>query len=77
MIKASTVHKTHWAREQQSIDRKPRTMENRSEKDPGVGARAPQFILETSHGTLRLDQLAARHKNVILTTQDSYRYHPN
>jgi len=52
-------------------------MENRSEKDPGIGVRAPQFILETSHGTLALDKLAARHKKVILTTQDSYRYHPN
>jgi hypothetical protein len=44
---------------------------------PRVGEKAPEFLFETSNGSLSLHQLAARHKKLILTTQDSYRYHPN
>jgi hypothetical protein len=46
-------------------------------KAPRVGAKAPEFLIETSDGKFPLQQLAARHKNLVLTTQDSYRYHPN
>ena len=44
---------------------------------PRVGARAPEFLIATPDGRLPLHQLAARHKKLVLTTQDSYRYHPN
>ncbi len=43
----------------------------------GVGAKAPDFLVETADGAVSLHQLAARHEKVILTSQDSYRYHPN
>jgi hypothetical protein len=46
-------------------------------KVPRVGVKAPEFLIETPEGRLALDQLAARHDKLILTTQDSYRYHPN
>ena len=42
-----------------------------------VGVKAPEFLVETANGKLPLHQLAARHEKLILTTQDSYRYHPN
>jgi hypothetical protein len=42
-----------------------------------VGAKAPEFFIETADGRVSLHQLAARYKNLVLTTQDSYRYHPN
>jgi hypothetical protein len=42
-----------------------------------VGAKAPDFTIETVDGKLPLHQLAARYQKLILTTQDSYRYHPN
>ena len=44
---------------------------------PQVGLKAPEFFIETADGRLALHQLAAQHKNLILTTQDSYRYHLN
>lgn len=44
---------------------------------PRVGTKAPEFLVETTDGGLALSQLAARHKKLILTSQDSYRYHPN
>ena len=46
-------------------------------KTPRVGAKAPEFLIDTSAGRFPLQQLAAQHKNLVLTTQDSYRYHPN
>ena len=46
-------------------------------KAPQVGVKAPKFLVETSHGRFPLHQLAAQHEILILTTQDSYRYHPN
>ena len=42
-----------------------------------VGLKAPEFFIETADGRLALHQLAARYENLSLTTQDSYRYHPN
>ena len=42
-----------------------------------VGMKAPEFFIETRDWRLSLHQLAARHKHLVLTTQDSYRYHPN
>ena len=44
---------------------------------PQVGAKAPEFFIETSDGMLALQQVAGRHKKLVLTSQDSYRYHPN
>jgi len=44
---------------------------------PRVGGTAPEFLIETSDGRLPLCQLAARYEKFILTSQDSYRYHPN
>lgn len=44
---------------------------------PQVGLKAPEFFIDTPKRRLALHQLAARHKNLILTSQDSYRYHPN
>ena len=46
-------------------------------KGPRVGVKAPEFVIETIGGKLPLHQLAERHEKLILTTQDSYRYHPN
>jgi hypothetical protein len=46
-------------------------------KDIRVGAKAPEFGIATPDGKLLLHQLAARHEKLVLTTQDSYRYHPN
>ena len=42
-----------------------------------VGEKAPEFRIETPDGWLPLSELAARHEKLILTSQDSYRYHPN
>jgi len=42
-----------------------------------VGAKAPEFLIETAHGKLPVSQLAARCEKLVLTSQDSYRYHPN
>lgn len=44
---------------------------------PRVGVKAPEFFVEASEGRIPLQQLAARHEKLVLTTQDSYRYHPN
>lgn len=44
---------------------------------PRVGEKAPEFLIETLDGRFPLSQLAARHEKLILTSQDSYRYHPN
>lgn len=44
---------------------------------PRVGAKAPEFFIATPDRRLPLHQLAARYKKLVLTTQDSYRYHPN
>lgn len=45
--------------------------------NPGVGSKAPEFFIDTADGRLSLRQLSERHRNLILTSQDSYRYHPN
>ena len=42
-----------------------------------VGARAPDFFIEAPEGRLSLHRLAAQHEHLVLTSQDSYRYHPN
>jgi hypothetical protein len=42
-----------------------------------VGVKAPEFLVETPDGKIPLHQLAGRHEKLVLTTQDSYRYHPN
>ena len=44
---------------------------------PEVGGPAPEFFVDTRDGKLRLSGLAARRKKIVLTTQDSYRYHSN
>ena len=44
---------------------------------PEVGEQAPEFFIETADGELPLHQLAARYDKLVLTSQDSYRYHPN
>ena len=44
---------------------------------PRIGVKAPEFLVETPNGRIPLHQLAARHEKLILTSQDSYRYHPN
>ena len=44
---------------------------------PQVGQKAPEFLIETGDGKLLLNELAARHETLIVTSQDSYRYHPN
>jgi hypothetical protein len=46
-------------------------------KAPTLGVKAPEFPVETPNGRLTLPQLAAQHQKLVLTTQDSYRYHPN
>jgi hypothetical protein len=47
------------------------------ENAPQLGTKVPEFLVETSAGRSPLQQLAARHQKLVLTTQDSYRYHPN
>ena len=42
-----------------------------------VGDKAPEFLINTTHGKLPVSQLAARCERLALTSQDSYRYHPN
>jgi len=44
---------------------------------PQIGANAPEFLVDAPEGRLPLHQLAARREKLVLTTQDSYRYHPN
>lgn len=44
---------------------------------PRVGVEAPEFLVETPVGSIPLHQVAARYEKFVLTTQDSYRYHPN
>ena len=44
---------------------------------PGVGDKAPEFLISTADSRLPLHQLAARYEKLVITTQDSYRYHPN
>ena len=46
-------------------------------KGPRVGEKAPEFPIETPDGRFLLHRLAGRHEKLILTSQDSYRYHPN
>jgi hypothetical protein len=43
----------------------------------GVREKVADFLIDTPDGKFPLYQWAARHKKLILTTQDSYRYHPN
>jgi hypothetical protein len=50
---------------------------NAKPRGPRVGVKAPEFLIETRSGRLPLHQFAARHEKLVLTTQDSYRYHPN
>jgi hypothetical protein len=42
-----------------------------------LGVKAPEFLIETPDGRFSLHQLAARREKLLLTPQDSYRYHPN
>ncbi len=44
---------------------------------PEAGAKAPDFLIDTADGAMPLHRLAARCEKLVLTTQDSYRYHPN
>jgi hypothetical protein len=50
---------------------------NAKKNGPRVGIKAPDFLIETPNGKLALYQLAERYDRLVLTTQDSYRYHPN
>ena len=50
---------------------------NSKAKEARVGVKAPGFLVKTADGRFPLHQLAARHQRLILTSQDSYRYHPN
>ena len=50
---------------------------NKAVERPEVGLKAPEFFIDAPEGRLSLHQLAARHRHLIVTTQDSYRYHPN
>jgi len=47
------------------------------QRGPEVGDRAPEFFVKVGSDRLALSQLAARHDKLVLTSQDSYRYHPN
>ena len=42
-----------------------------------VGDKAPEFLINTTNGKVPVSQLAARCEKLALTSQDSYRYHPN
>ena len=44
---------------------------------PQVGDKAPEFYFVTADGDTSLHQLAARYEKLVLTSQDSYCYHPN
>lgn len=46
-------------------------------RGPEVGELAPEFYVDTRQGKLLLSELAARYRKLVLTSQDSYRYHPN
>jgi len=46
-------------------------------QSPRTGDKAPEFFIATADGNTSLYQLAARHAKLVLTSQDSYRYHPN
>ena len=46
-------------------------------KAPRTGVQAAEFLIDTPAGRVSLLQLAARHEKLVLTSQDSYRYHPN
>ena len=50
---------------------------NADGQTPRVGDTAPDFLIATTGGQLSLRQLAAGNKKIVLTSQDSYRYHPN
>jgi hypothetical protein len=45
--------------------------------DVRLGVKAPDFLIETLDGKIPLHRFTARYERLILTTQDSYRYHPN
>ena len=45
--------------------------------NPEVGEKAPDFMIQLSTGEATLHELAARHKRLAVTSQDSYRYHRN
>lgn len=47
------------------------------QRGPDVGDRAPEFFVKVGRDRLPLSQLAASHDKLVLTSQDSYRYHPN
>ena len=42
-----------------------------------IGEKAPEFFIEISNGNLPLHHLAGRHRKLVITSQDSYQYHPN
>jgi hypothetical protein len=42
-----------------------------------VGDKAPEFAIATVDRGVTLHRLAAQCQQLVLTTQDSYRYHPN
>ncbi|HEY7164130.1 MAG TPA: hypothetical protein VIB79_06185 [Candidatus Binatia bacterium] len=52
-------------------------MKDEHKEGPETGDRAPEFMLEVAGRMLPLGELASRRQKLILTSQDSYRYHPN
>ena len=50
---------------------------NAETQSPQVGDKAPEFFIVAADGNTSLHQLAARYEKLVLTSQDSYRYHPN
>lgn len=42
-----------------------------------AGDKAPDFLITTADGEVPLHRLAAGCEKLVLTSQDSYRYHPN
>ena len=46
-------------------------------ESPAVGEKAPNFAIQLPAGKATAHELAARHKRLVITTQDSYRYHRN
>jgi hypothetical protein len=48
-----------------------------AQRGPEVGDHAPEFFIKAGSERLALSELAARYDKLVLTSQDSYRYHPN
>jgi hypothetical protein len=54
-----------------------RTAMSNEQNELRVGDKAPEFLINTTHGKVPVSQLAGRCEKLALTSQDSYRYHPN